>query len=67
MTDMQMRPRHTGGMVIGIIIMLLGVTLLLDRAGLIEGFDGTPFWPLVLVAIGISLVWKETRSRARVE
>lgn len=24
-------------------------------------------WPLVLVAIGISMVWKETRTRARVE
>lgn len=66
MTDMQMRPRHTGGMVIGIII-IARVTRLLDHASPIEGFDGIPFWPLLLVAIGISLVWKETRSRARVE
>ena len=101
-------------MTIGLLIMLLGVGLLLDRTGVIDGLDYVSFWPvaiitlglvklshrgadgrreggwwvvfgawmllnqlhvlrlreswpLVLVAIGISMVWKETRTRARVE
>jgi hypothetical protein len=114
MTDQQ-RPRtNAGGMFIGVMIMLFGVTLLLDQAGVIDGPGYAIFWPLVvitvglvklshpgrdgrrhggwwvffgawmlltqmhlvwlreswplfLVAIGVSMVWKDARTRARVE
>lgn len=114
MTDQQQQRRNVGGMFIGLIIMLLGAGLFLDRAGVIDGFDYVNVWPvaiitiglvklahrlddgrreggwwvlfgslmllaqmhvlrlgeawpLLLVAFGISIVWKEARTRARVE
>ena len=114
MTDQRGHARDAGGMTIGLLIMLIGVGLLLDRVGVVDALDYVTFWPvvlitlglvklshrrpdgrreggwwvvfgtwlllnqlhvlrlreywpLVLVAIGISMVWKETRTRARVE
>ena len=33
--------------------MLLGATLLLDRTGVIDAFDYAPFWPVVVITIGL--------------
>ena len=52
MTD-QLPRRDTGGLIFGTIIMLLGATLFLDRTGVIDAFDYTPFWPLVVITIGL--------------
>jgi hypothetical protein len=114
MTDDPRRRTNRGGMLVGLMIMLLGATLFLDRAGVIDGFDYVNIWPvaviiiglvklsqrrddgrreggwwvffgawmllnqmhvvrlreswpLFLVALGVSMVWKEARARARVE
>jgi hypothetical protein len=53
MTDQQ-RPRtKVGGMFIGVMIMLFGVTLLLGQAGVIDGPDSAIFWPLVVITVGL--------------
>jgi hypothetical protein len=114
MRDQYSWRRNSSGLVVGIAIMVFGVTLLFDQLGLIDGPDYAVFWPLVLIAIGvvklsqrgadgrrrggwwlffgawmllsqmhilwlrdswplflvavgISMVWKEMRTRARVE
>ena len=114
MTDDPRPRRNLGGILIGVAIMLFGLTIFLDRVGLIDGFDfinvwpaalitiglvklsqpgvdGTrqggwwvffgawlllaqmellqmrDTWPLLLVALGVSMAWKEARARARVE
>jgi len=112
MTDEPRRAHKIFGVLTGVTIMLLGMTLLLDHAGFIAAFHYTVFWgalilavglvklssqpehgqrrggwwvffgawmllnetrvwrfdqswPLLLVAIGISIVWKELVSRSR--
>ena len=46
--------RGTRGLIFGIIVVLAGVTLLLDQMNLIDANRVFRFWPLVLVALGIS-------------
>jgi LiaF transmembrane domain len=41
-------------LIFGVIIMLLGATLFLDRTGIIDAFDYTPFWPIVIITIGLA-------------
>ena len=38
---------------IGVLIMALGVALLLDRAGVIDAFGRSSFWPFVIISIGL--------------
>jgi hypothetical protein len=38
---------------IGLIIMALGVALLLDRAGVINAFGMSNFWPFALICVGL--------------
>ena len=52
MTDEQ-RQGNITGLVFGVIIMLLGATLFLDRTGVIDAFDYAPFWPVVVITIGL--------------
>lgn len=114
MTGQERHRRNVGGMLFGLMIMLLGAALFLDRTGVIDGWGYVSVWPIVLVAVGlvklsqprtdgrreggwwvffgvwiflsqmgvlllheswplflvalgISMVWKEARTRARVE
>lgn len=53
MTDEPRRPDKTGGLLIGTTIMLIGVALLLDHAGVIRGFHYTTFWGLLVLTIGL--------------
>jgi hypothetical protein len=113
MTELQ-QPRNIVGIVIGVTMMLFGISLFLDRTGAIDWFGYRAFWPvaaiaiglvklshlredgrreggwwvffgvwmllnqmhvlrmreswpLFLVGIGVSLVWKDVRARAKVE
>jgi hypothetical protein len=38
---------------IGVLIMTLGIALLLDRAGVIDAFGRSSFWPIVIITIGL--------------
>ena len=46
--------RGTRGLVFGIIIVVVGVTLLLDQMNLIDANRIFRFWPLLLIAWGVS-------------
>ena len=47
------RVDNTGGLVVGLLVMSLGIGLLLDRTGILVGFGWHNFWPCVLIAIGV--------------
>ena len=44
---------NTEGVVIGVVIMALGGTIMLDRAGVIHMYGQFVFWPFVLITIGL--------------
>ena len=60
-------PRNpvTPQLVIGIFVTLIGALLMLDAVNLIETSVFRPFWPSVLIAIGISMLIKRTDSNGR--
>jgi predicted membrane protein len=47
------RPRFTGKLLFGFILVALGVVFTLDNLGLVRANDVLRFWPFVLIAIGI--------------
>ena len=53
MADPQRRAQRIGGVLIGVTIMLLGVLIVLDRAGFITTFHDSAFWGVLLIAIGL--------------
>lgn len=54
-----MTPRLLGGLG----LMLFGVVMLIDRAGLIDAGRVLRFWPLILIAIGVQqLAWGRSRA-----
>lgn len=50
-------------MFIGVLLVLLGALMLLDRLGIISGPVWDYFWPLALVALGVSMIVKNKRKR----
>jgi phage shock protein C len=58
------QPSHSrkdhGGLVGGLVLIVLGLIFLADN--LIPGFSFSDYWPLILVAIGIGLLWKGRRT-----
>ncbi|MGH9139575.1 MAG: LiaF transmembrane domain-containing protein [Vicinamibacterales bacterium] len=54
MTDQPQTTRNAGGGVIGLVIMLIGITLLLDRAGIVRiEMPYRAFWGVVVITIGL--------------
>ncbi len=51
-------------MFIGALLLLMGVLMLLQRAGVIHGTIWDYFWPAVVIAIGLHLVLKSRRKSA---
>ena len=51
-------------MLIGIILVIVGAVLLLERLDIIEGGFET-FWPLILVAVGAVLIFDRLRNRKK--
>ena len=47
---------------IGLIVIAIGAVLLLDELGVIEG-GLTKYWPVLLIAFGIGLVFNELKSK----
>jgi hypothetical protein len=53
MPDDLQRPTDPARMAVGLIIVALGVALLLDRAGVIDAFGRSNFWPFVIICVGL--------------
>lgn len=49
-------------MFIGFLILLLGVLMLLDRLGILQGNFWDYFWPVALIALGASMLIKNRRT-----
>ena len=47
---------------IGLIVIAIGAVLLLEQLGVIEG-GFAKFWPVLLIAFGLGLVFNELRSK----
>ena len=48
-------------MFVGILLLILGVLMLLDKLGIIYGTAWDYFFPVALIALGASLVMKNQR------
>lgn len=46
----------------GTILLLLGMLMLLDKIGIIRGDIWDFFWPLALIALGVSMMLKHRNS-----
>ncbi len=51
--------RNKGGLVGGLVLIVLGVLFLADN--LFPQFNFSDYWPLILVAVGVGLLWKSAR------
>ena len=49
----------------GIVLIILGTLLLLERLGIFYGDVWEVFWPTVLIALGISMLWEHRRTRRK--
>ncbi|MCX9083289.1 MAG: PspC domain-containing protein [Candidatus Methanoperedens sp.] len=58
--DTEEKTRHRTGW-FGIILILLGITLLLDRLNLIKWLDKDLLWPVIIIFIGVWLLIKRWR------
>lgn len=47
----------------GLVLIVIGAVLLLEKLGVIEGGLST-FWPLILIAIGMAIVFGNARRRS---
>ena len=56
-TKRQHRPNLIGG----IVLVVLGLLFLADH--LLPGFRFHDFWPVILIAIGLGMLWNSARRR----
>ena len=52
-------------MFIGILLLILGVLLLLEQLGIIETSAWGLIWPIALIALGASMVFKHKKDKDR--
>jgi len=52
------RPRLTAQVIVGLMIIALGVLFTLDNLGFIDARDYIVYWPVFLVAIGATKIWR---------
>jgi hypothetical protein len=50
-------------MFVGMLLLLLGALMLLDKFGLLAGDAWDYFWPLAVIALGVSMVFGSTRKK----
>jgi hypothetical protein len=50
-------------MFFGVLLIIMGVLMLSDQLGLLHGDMWDYFWPTVIIAIGISMIFKHKRPR----
>ncbi len=50
-------------MFFGVLLLLLGILMLLDRIGVISGPVWDYFWPLALVALGVAMIVRSKHKK----
>ena len=50
-------------MFVGVVLIIVGIVLLLERLDIIEGGLGT-YWPLLLVAVGVASIFDRFRRKS---
>jgi hypothetical protein len=50
-------------MFVGILLLLMGVLILLGQLDIIEGAWWDYFWPLAIIAVGASMIFKHTKRQ----
>ncbi len=50
-------------MFIGILLLILGALLLLEQLGIIETSAWGLIWPIALIALGASMVFRDTKKK----
>ena len=65
MTEERRTSVNPEGLAIGLVIMALGVTILLDRAGVVSIYGHFIFWPFVLITIGLIKLLKRRATGRR--
>jgi len=58
------RPGHSSGRIVGGVVAGIGLLMVLNRADILHVSIGS-LWPLLLVAIGLSFVFRSSRGRRR--
>ncbi|MDD3732173.1 MAG: DUF5668 domain-containing protein [candidate division Zixibacteria bacterium] len=49
-------------MFFGFLLILIGILLMLDKLGIINGDFWDYFWPVILVALGLSMIFKDRKK-----
>lgn len=52
-------------MALGVLLVLIGTLFLLDSLGLVEGVGFQEFWPLLLIAVGVAIIYDRIRRSWR--
>ncbi|MCK9486942.1 MAG: DUF5668 domain-containing protein [Dehalococcoidia bacterium] len=52
-------------MALGILLVAIGLLFLLDSLGVIEGVGFAEFWPLLLIAVGVAIIYDRVRRAWR--
>ena len=50
-------------MFFGVLLIIMGILMFLDRIGVLHGDMWNYFWPTVIIAIGISMIFKDKRPK----
>lgn len=50
-------------MFVGILLLILGVLLLLEQLGIIQTSAWGLIWPIALIALGASMVFRHTKNK----
>ena len=50
-------------MFIGALLILMGILMLLDKAGIIQGNIWGYFWPAAIMALGLHLIFRSRRPK----
>ncbi len=48
-------------MFFGSLLIILGILMLLDRMGIIHGDLWNYFWPILVIALGVSIIFKDRK------
>jgi hypothetical protein len=55
--------RHFAGWFVPVLLILIGVVFLLEKAGILSRYLLTQWWPLILIAIGVWMLIVRYQSR----